>query len=115
MSTKASYRAREHIISLLDILGAEAIPGSASNSNIVSNLYKPSSEAGMFVSVLHASEMKGDTIPLSVEVREELVEEVGSSSPAKSEDQLPVSLSFYPNEIFRRQIEEVCIFFLLLF
>lgn len=73
MSTKASYRARENIISLLDILGAEAVPGSASNSGAVNSLYKPSSDTGRFVSVLHASEMKGDTIPLSIEVREEIV------------------------------------------
>ena len=73
MSTKASYRARENIISLLDILGAEVVPGSTSNSGAVNNLYKPSSDTGRFVSVLHASEMKGDTIPLSVEVREEIV------------------------------------------
>jgi hypothetical protein len=74
MSTKVSYRAREHIASLLEILGADQIPGSASNSGNVNSLYLSSSHSGNFVSVVHGSEMIGDTIPLYVEVREELVE-----------------------------------------
>lgn len=64
MSTKASYRARENILQLLEILGADRISGPATLSS------KNRSQQGTLVGVYHASEAKGDTRPLAVEVRE---------------------------------------------
>lgn len=64
LSTKVSYKARENIVSLLEMLGAEMIPGSTSNSHRGSTAdLKP-------IAVVNGSQAIGNTIPLQIEVRE---------------------------------------------
>lgn len=58
-STKASYRARESALQLLDILGADRIAGNSSKNSSTSDL----------VGVVNMSVAKGG-IPLGVEIRE---------------------------------------------
>lgn len=62
-SPKASYKARENIQALLDLLGAE---------NVSSNAFGRLNIGGTtnVVKVINGSEMKGSTVPLKVEVRE---------------------------------------------
>jgi hypothetical protein len=81
LSTKASYKARENIISLLDLINSEiamnpdpkSLSASTNASSSVlhqSNYYNKDSTH--LISVIHGSEMKGNTVPLHVEVREVL-------------------------------------------
>ncbi len=66
-SPKSSYRARENIMALLELLDKEQLAGSAG----VSLSPKPRVEdQNVTVSLIHGSEMIGDTIPLTVELRE---------------------------------------------
>lgn len=94
MSTTVSYRAREHISSLLEMLSAEAAslsttasPSSKGGASFYKNGMSSSGSisSASFVSVVHASEMKGDTIPLSAEVREEVVEVVPAREGGEEE------------------------------
>jgi hypothetical protein len=81
-STKASYKARENISSLLDLLSNEMSMNADSNqvnsSQTIINATSSSSSSNNYynkdsthlISVIHGSEMKGSTVPLHVEVRE---------------------------------------------
>ncbi len=93
-SPKASYKARENIQALLDLLGAENVSSNAFgrfNTGVNANLVK----------VINGSEMKGSTVPLKVEVREVIeydsfTEDRLSSSPDESDSE------DYSNQLSKR-------------
>lgn len=131
MSSKVSYHARERILNLLELLGADCtIPGAMSTSTSTQSLQQhqtvtmrtrtssavsedtvspgsrvTSKDDGRIVEVLpvtyiHGSEMKGDTIPLRVEIREEIeytstteASTLNSISPLASTTTSPVASS----------------------
>jgi hypothetical protein len=63
-----SLRAKQNIMQLLQILGADDIPGIPAADGARRRSRPPS--GNNLVSIIHGSEMKGDTVPLQVEVRE---------------------------------------------
>lgn len=72
-STKASYRARETILALLELMGASHIPGAVSQPKAVAVASPHNPKKGTKnhqVSLVHGSAMIGDTVPLTVELRQ---------------------------------------------
>lgn len=82
-SSRASYKARENIVTLLDLLAAEVTTNDSAASTCSIQLGKGNgvnpynyhnnigaNANGDLVSIIHGSAMKGDTVPLKVEVRE---------------------------------------------
>lgn len=78
-SSKASYKARENIQNLLDLLGAENVSSKAFGNNSSNKAHNTN------VKVIHGSEMKGATVPLKVEVRE-VIEYDSLSRRSNSDD-----------------------------
>jgi hypothetical protein len=115
-SPRASYKARENILSLLDIFATmdmmSAASGSASNGHASSNGSSSGSGArlragsnnsnGDLISIIHASKMKGDTVPLHAEVRE--VIEYNSFIPFRKDRRSPS-----PEEVETEDTDDVTV------
>lgn len=71
LSTRASYRARENVLQLLEGLGAEQVGGSTHS-------LKPGNDG--FVGVVNASEAIDGTIPLACEIREYSTDEISDDA-----------------------------------
>jgi hypothetical protein len=88
-SPRASYKARENILSLLDILATttDISSGTGASSSSSGSRVRQQTSNGDLVSIIHASEMKGDTVPLRAEVRE--VIEYNSFVPFRKDRRSP--------------------------
>lgn len=97
-SSKASYKARENITALLDLLNNEiAISPELSMSSVSSSMMSNSTATAHsnthLVTVIHGSEMKGNTIPLHVEVHEVLEYDSFNAKLPNSNSQIPRNYS----------------------
>ena len=97
-SSKASYKARENITALLDLLNNEIAISPELSTNSVSSSMTSNSTATVhsnthLVTVIHGSEMKGNTIPLHVEVHEVIEYDSFNAKLPNSSSQIPRNYS----------------------